>query len=193
MLRHLKEYDAALLIEQAILVTLEQGIATKDIVGEKKALGTAEFADQVIAHLGQSSTFWKPRSYEPLQIPRISHQPDLVHVTERKVIGLDIYIESGETVDKIAENVTLILDQTLFQLVAISNRGVKVYPAVPGVNPDLVDHWCLRVAKKDPSALTDAEALELLGLISLKHSWMHIEKLTLFDHIPGFSKSQGED
>jgi isocitrate dehydrogenase len=53
MLRHLGEFEAAAKIENALLVTLEQGILTRDVVGDAKAVGTRAFTDAIIGNLGK--------------------------------------------------------------------------------------------------------------------------------------------
>src|SRR6478735_10496472 len=58
MLRHLGEFDAAVKVENALLVTMEQGTLTRDVVGDGGAASTTAFTDAIIANLGNDSASW---------------------------------------------------------------------------------------------------------------------------------------
>jgi isocitrate dehydrogenase len=71
---------------------------------------------------------------------------------------------------------------------------VKVYPAVAGMVPDVVDQWRCRFMLRTPGvSATDDQIAALLQRVSSRLQWAHIEKLQMFDGQPGFSKAQGED
>lgn len=193
MLRHIGQYDPATLIEQAMLVTLEQGVGTRDIKGDYAAVSTIDFTDHIIENLGKSSTFWKKRDYKPIQLPQSKKKPDLKASIKHEVIGIDVFIESSQMPDALGHEIEQLVHSSPFTLQEISNRGVKVYPNVGKTHPDVVDHWCLRFLMKDQGPMSDQACLELLDLISQKHRWMHVEKLNVFNGKAGFSKSQGED
>ena len=68
MLVHINQPDIATLIENAWLKTLEDGIHTADIYSDqfsKEKVGTAQFAEAVIARLGQKPSHFKPANYQP--------------------------------------------------------------------------------------------------------------------------------
>jgi isocitrate dehydrogenase len=72
----------------------------------------------------------------------------------------------------------------------ITNRGAMVYPA-SGRRVSLVDHFRCRFVFRDATTSAgDAEILSLLGAVSGKYRWMHVEKLQEFDGEPAFSRSQ---
>ncbi|WP_372946550.1 NADP-dependent isocitrate dehydrogenase, partial [Muriicola sp.] len=75
MLNHIGQTDVAEKIQNAWLTTVEKGIHTYDIYKEgvsKKKVGTREFAQAVIDHLGQTPEILEKVTYEkgaPLQLP----------------------------------------------------------------------------------------------------------------------------
>src|SRR4051812_42337069 len=75
MLRHLRMFDEAASIENALLVTLEQGTLTRDVVGDEGAASTTDFTEAIIANLGRTSPAWPAREYRPLVMPDIPLDP----------------------------------------------------------------------------------------------------------------------
>jgi isocitrate dehydrogenase len=193
MLRHLGKYDAAQLIEQSMLFTLEQGIGTRDLKGDRDAVSTTEFTDIMIQNLGKVSHFWKDRDYRPIKMPQLSKDPDIVKASKHEVVGIDVFIESSQPAEALGRELEQLVNPTSFALIAIANRGVKVFPNVDETQPDVVDHWCVRFMPKDKGQMSDSQCIELLSLISQQYRWMHVEKLNIFNGAAGFSKSQGED
>ncbi len=192
MLRYLNEFEAASAIENALLVTLEAGIRTRDIAGDQGAVTTTAFTDAIISNLGKKSSFWPERTYKPLRMPNVSRQPNLVKA-EEKVIGLDVFIESSLQADELGKSVEALVADTPVELRTISNRGVKVYP-IGGTQPDVVDHWPCRLVLRNPNeTLTNAQVCNILEKIGAKHRWMHIEMLNVYNGNNAFSKAQGED
>jgi isocitrate dehydrogenase len=193
MLRHLGEFEAAAKIENALLVTLEQGILTRDVVGDAKAVGTRAFADAIISNLGKQSENWRVRDYKPIKLPDFPKAPDVVKVEARRTIGTDIFIETGQLPEQLGPALEALAEGTALKLKMISNRGTKVYPSV-GAMTDCVDHYrCRFVARDAASDVTDAQIFDLVQRIGSQYRWMHIEKLPEFNGEPGYTKAQGED
>lgn len=194
MLRYLGEFNAAALIEQAVLVTLEDGQArTGDIVGYDRGTRTSVYTDMIIANLGRKPQKWEVRDYKPLQVPQFPAAPDLVKAASRRVIGVDIFVESGLSSEVLGSSLDQVVADSPFRLKMISNRGTKVYPA-SGTFPDCVDHWRCRFVLHDTMAeLRDEQLLMLLAQISARHRWMHVEKLQEIDGEAGYTMAQGED
>jgi isocitrate dehydrogenase len=194
MLRHLGEFEAANLIEQALYVTLDvDGIQTRDIKGNVGATSTTAFTDAIISNFGKKHPTCPSRAYHPILLPTVSKTPDLVKVSKREVCGIDLFLESAISVDTIGETLEQALANTPVQLKMISSRGVKLYP---GHNPtfDVVDMLTARLAVRDGTySLTDADIIEIIEIISPLYRWNHIEKLNIFDGKLGFTKSHGED
>ncbi len=193
MLRHLGEFEAAARIENALLVTLEQGILTRDVVGDAKAVGTRAFTDAIIGNLGRQSENWRVREYKPIVLPEFPKAPDVVKAEVRRTVGADIFVETGQLPEQLGPALEAIAEESALKLKMISNRGTKVYPSV-GAMTDCVDHYrCRFIARDAAGDLTDAQILDLVQRIGSQYRWMHIEKLPEFDGEAGYTKAQGED
>ena len=201
MLRHMDEFEAATDIEHAILVTMESGIRTRDVLGDVGAVSTSAFTDAVIGNLGKRSAKWSVRDYKPLLLPQVSTAQDFVQATSRRVVGVDIFIESALTPEVLGKSLALLCEGTALTFKSLSNRGTKVFPAT-GAMTDSTDHFSARFMLNDASGnLTNEALFALLTKVGNQHMWMHIEKLQEFV-LPttesgkvelGYSKSQGED
>jgi len=191
MLRHLGEFDAAVKIENAVLVTLEEGkVKTGDVVGYDKCTSTTAYTDEIIKNFGKKSTQFKVREYKPLKMPDVAADRDFVKTKTRKCVGIDLFIESPQAPEVLGPSIEKLLAGSPFTLKGISSRGTKVYPSM-GAITDNPDHYCARLmAKIEP---TDAQMLEAVTKIGSQHKWAHIEKLQEFDGNPGYTKAQGED
>jgi isocitrate dehydrogenase len=194
MLRHLGEFEAAARIEHALLVTLEEGkVRTGDVVGYDKGASTTAFTDAILANLGRKSERHKVRDYKPIRLPRIDAAPDFVTSSRRRVVGMDIFVESPLSAEALGKNLESLAADTPLKLKMISNRGTKVYPPT-GATTDCVDHWRCRFVARDGAAdLPDAVLFDLLRRVAAQHRWMHLEKLQEFDGANGFTMAQGED
>jgi isocitrate dehydrogenase len=192
MLRHLGQFQEACLIEEALLCTLESGkYQTGDVVGYDRGCSTSDFTDAVIRHLGQ-----KPatpiRNYQPLHMPVFSENLGRIIPDKRRVAGVDVFIESDLSPEKIGELLSWIASGSPLQLKMISNRGTQVWPST-GAITDCVNHFRCRFVMRVPGAdLSDSSLFGLLSAVSGVFRWNHIEKLNEFDGNPAFTKAQGE-
>ena len=193
MLRHLGEFEAAERIEHAVLVTLESGTRTRDIAGDEGATGTKAYTTAIIGNLGKRSATWTVREHKPLQLPQVSAAPDFVRPKERRVVGVDIFLESPSDAESIGHGLEQVASDTPLQLKMIGNRGTKVYQPT-GAITDVVDQWVARFVQRDEAGdVSDSTILALLGKIARDHRWSHVEKLQEFDGEQGFTRAQGED
>jgi isocitrate dehydrogenase len=191
MLRHLKEFEAAERIEQALLYTLGVQKAFLKDLDKTSTLTTTAFTDLVIQNLGKKTDFWPQRPYKPLILPVVQIPSQEVL---RKEVGVDLYIESSLSADMLGKSLEEIALPSPFNLKMISNRGVQVYPAIGDIKPDTVDHWRARFFLKDKNnVVTDKDIFDLTAHIGRHHRWMHLEKLNDFNQSPGFTKAQGEE
>lgn len=131
MLVHIHQNEAASLIHNAWLKTIEEGIHTYDIYQEgvsKKKVGTKEFADEVILRLGKKPETLKSISYEPKKGQEImAHHGTTITSTKRELVGVDVVLYSHDSAEKIAKALTELLTPSL-QLESIANRGSQVWP-----------------------------------------------------------------
>jgi len=193
MLRHIGEFDVAADVEHAVLVTLEAGVRTGDIVGYDKGAPTTAYTDAIVANLGKRSERWKVRDYKPIKLPEVDPAIDFVKPDSRAVVGLDVFVESPLTAAELGASLMELTRDTRLSLVMIGNRGTKVFPPT-GAITDLADHYrCRFIIRENPGDLPDEDVHQVLARISRRHRWMHIEKLQEFDGELGFTRDQGEN
>jgi isocitrate dehydrogenase len=193
LLRHIGDFESASRIEQALLVTLEEGrVRTGDVVGYDRCASTTAFADAIIANLGRTPQHTPVRSYRPLALPA-SKPPAALTPASRRVIGVDVFVESLLSADELGQSLERIAEGSPLRLKMISNRGTKVFPSM-GAMTDCVDHWRCRFVLRDAAGeLSDEQLLGLVSRIAAQHRWMHLEKLQEFNGQEAFTKAQGED
>ena len=190
MLRHLEQFDAAETLEQAVLMTLEDGIHTQDVKGGPP-VGTIEFTDAIEARMGQRSST-PSRNHRALKLPVITREEARSELGSRAIVGVDIFIESTDSPDRVAEQLKRCLPGTPYSLKMVSNRGTVVWPRTGG-STGCVDHFRARFMIADQSQWTPTSVLGLLEKVQKVYRWMHVEKLELHNGQPGFTKAQGEN
>jgi isocitrate dehydrogenase len=190
MLRHIGEGKAASDVEQAVLVTLESGIRTSDMLGVQNPTSTTDFTKSVISNLGKRSKLSPPRDYMRVELPQAVPGVNVVPASSRRVSGVDVYIESDLDPKALAGNLEKLIQSSPTRLEMITNRGAMVFPSSDR-RVSLVDHFRCRFVLGDDNAILDDDAiLALVRAIGTQHRWMHVEKLQEFDGEPAFSKSQ---
>ena len=190
MLRHIGEGKAANDVEQAVLVTLESGIRTSDMIGVRNPASTTEFSRAVISNLGKRSKVSPPRDYKKVELPAAQLGVNVVRAKSRRLMGVDVYVESELEPKALATSLEGLAKSSPLRLEMITNRGAMVYPSSER-RVSLVDHFrCRFVPRNSASDLADADILTLMATIASQHRWMHIEKLQEFDGKSAFSKSQ---
>ncbi|MCL4509024.1 MAG: NADP-dependent isocitrate dehydrogenase [Chloroflexi bacterium] len=194
MLVHIGQAEAAARVHNAWLRTIEDGMHTYDIYDpavSRARVGTAEFADAVIARLGEMPKTLKAARY-PSNSERIA-----VHVSERsrarkELVGIDVFIDSQASVEELAKALEANAGPDL-RLVMITNRGQKVYP---GGIPETfcVDHWRCRFQGHSPDRPVPYEqVIDLLSrLAAAGLPFIKTEGLFTFDGKAGFSLGQGQ-
>jgi len=196
MLRYLGEFDAASSIENALLVTLEEGkVRTGDVVGydSGKNATTEQFTAEVIKNLGRKSSKWKVREYKPIKMPQFSTEPAYVKAKSRRVAGIDLFVEANLFPEELGKKMEALAVGTPVALKAISSRGTKVFPPT-GTVLDVTDMYTCRFMARDATGdLDDGQILDLVQRVGGQVKWTHIEKLNEFDGQPGWTKAQGED
>jgi isocitrate dehydrogenase len=193
MLRRLEEFAAASAIENAVIAVLEDGkFRTRDIAGDAGSCSTTDYTDAIIASLGRKPAKAFVREHKAIRMPDVAAAPDFVKVKERKVAGADVFVEWTGAVEALGQGVEKALAGSPFRLHMISSRGTKLYPGVSAVT-DTVDAFQARCLKADGGDTSDAEILDLLARVTTAARWSHVEKLSVFDGVNGWTKAQGED
>ncbi|MFT5485619.1 MAG: isocitrate dehydrogenase [Paracoccaceae bacterium] len=193
MLAHIGQPKVAQRVHNAWLRTIEEGVHTPDIFGKNshEKVGTAAFAEAVIARMGQQPETLPAAAYaangERIVMPEVERRTPAL----KKLVGVDVFLQSTLTVEALAETLRA-LDTDTYTLQMITNRGVKVWP--DGLAETFcTDHWrCRFMSMPDqafgkPAILDVLQTLDDWGLDFIK-----TEHLYLFDGEPGYSLGQGQ-
>ena len=203
MLAHLGQLETADKIKNAWLATIEEGYHTADVYQEgisKKKVSTQQFADEVIARLGNT-----PKS---LAISKLTEGSGVMKTFEYKrkkakkeLVGVDIFIDWEGSNPNIIGEVLSKVNSLNLKLKMITNRGVKVYPK--GLKETYcTDHWRCRFVSVDAEIKSNIpnysviEKEQIIALLSELHikgfDAIKTENLYEFDGKRGFSLGQGE-
>tara|TARA_R110000868_G_scaffold189695_2_gene433089 strand:- start:134745 stop:136184 length:1440 start_codon:yes stop_codon:yes gene_type:complete len=192
MLGHLGQHDVAANIYNAWARAMEDGCHTSDIaVKGDKALSTTEFADAVIARLGQKPEKLPAAAAEGKgQMKMPTSAECKVNTAVKKMVGVDICIDClDKTIPELGAVLESLPNSPLkFEL--ISSRGMKVYPGQEVKVPCGSDFWRCRFYGQEVSI---GDVHKLLGnMEALGLQWVKVENLYTYDGIQGFSLCQGE-
>jgi isocitrate dehydrogenase len=192
LLRHVGLETEAVRLENAIRVTLEEGIAPRDVRGEVGAASTTDFTDAVIAHLGKKPHRFEARGSKRLAIEQVKSRLRISAPAKQMSVGADVFIQFTGTPQELGRTLEALSDQTALRLKMISNRGTRVYPGE--TQADCSDQWRCRFVTRSDAELSDRQLYDLLFKLSeYRLHWMHLEKLQMIDGKPGWTKAQGED
>ena len=194
MLVHIGQTEAAELVHNALLRTLEEGIHTQDIYTEGvsvEKVGTQQFAEALITRLGKQPRKFNAVRYRAVDpVVRTSWTPR--PPAEKKLVGIDLFLDWRQgTPDELGTALRQVSCDGL-KLSMITNRGVKVWP---GGRPETfcTDHWRCRFMIADGANANHRKVISLLeGIEAAKLDFIKTENLYTFDGEPGFSLGQGE-
>ncbi len=194
MLNHIGQTDIAEKVQNAWLKTLEDGIHTYDIFKEgisKQKVGTKEFANAVIANLGNKPTLLKAVSYannSSLNLPKYKRKP----AARKELVGVDVFVHwAGSDPDTLADKIKNIESDTI-KLSMITNRGIKVWPN--GFKETFcTDHWRCRFKPAEGFSMNKTNIIELLNkAIDENIDTIKTENLYSFDGTLAYSLGQGQ-
>ena len=195
MLVHIGQSDIAERVHNAWLTTLEDGIHTYDIFEQgisREKVGTREFAQAVVARLGQRPKKLKAVSYAAAK-GEAAHTPEPTLATpSRSVQGVDVYVnwESCDS-DALAAKLSPLAGPE-FRLTMLTSRGVKVWP---DGHPETYrgDQFRCRHMAADGGETKQAQIVALLGrLAGAGLSIAQTVTLYSYDGERGYSLGQGE-
>nr|WP_299419864.1 NADP-dependent isocitrate dehydrogenase [uncultured Emticicia sp.] len=194
MLNHIGQTKVAEKIQNAWLKTIEDGIHTYDIYKEgvsQEKVGTNEFAQAVIANLGQEPKLLKSVTYAEnasLNLPKYERKSP----AKKELVGVDLFVHwSGKNPDELAAIVQA-LDTNEVKLSMITNRGIKVWPE--GFEETFcTDHWRCRFKPTEGNQMSKHSIINLLNeAIQRGIDTIKTENLYTFDGKMGFSLGQGQ-
>ena len=197
MLVYIGQSEVAEKVHNAWLKTIEDGVHTYDIFKEDTStekVGTKEFAQAVIARIGQSPSKLKAVKYETDK--QIATKPVSTQKAKKEVVGVDLFLHWTEVDGNKDANVLgeelVKYQQDGLKLKMITNRGLKVYPnGFP--ETFCTDHWRCRFQKADESPIKNADIIALMNVIDKAgFDIIKTENLCTFDGEAGFSLGQGQ-
>jgi len=189
MLVHLGLPEVASTIHNAWLRTIEDGIHTYDIYKEatsKEKVGTQGFAQAVIARLGKKPQTLKEVHYtSPKHVTHERRQKESA-AQQKALIGTDVFIAFLGKTEELHTKLRGLVPGGM-QLVAIGNRGAKVWPSQVS-ETFCSDTWRCRFLSKHPGgAVSHEQVIELLRSLSQNHlDFLHVENLYTFNGQAGF-------
>jgi len=192
MLQHLKEAEAAERVRLAWLKAIEDGVHTYDIYKEgvsKKRVGTKEFADAIIARMGEAPATLKARGQGGVwpSVPVLKPRP----APRKELVGVDLFVDWVDGPKALGDKLTVVMAEP-FKLAMVTNRGVKVYPE-GAPETFCVDHYRCRYLL--PTGLKGSPALVAELMMRVAQAGFDVVKtegLYIFDGEPGFSLGQGQ-
>jgi len=198
MLVHIGQGDVATRVHNAWLKTLEDGIHTYDIFSEqhsKQQVGTNEFAEAVVARLGQKPEILKPVEYKAEETGAVKKiELKKRPRAKKELVGVDVFIDEHEpNAEALAKKLQPLTTEGL-KMLMMTNRGVKVWPG-GFAETFCSDHWRVRYMgpEGDEKPITHADISRLLARFS-EHGvdYIKTENLYTFDGQAGYSLGQGE-
>lgn len=199
MLRHIGQSDIANKIENALLYTLEQGYHTADFgKSREQALSTTDFADKIIANLGQvpginpakqvlssGQEFRKPAAPSANRM-MVSKKDD-----NARLIGFDLFIESDALPNEVGDRIKNLLPADL-KLVTMSNRGTQVYPT-GSIYTECINQYRVRIERVDESGhLEPEQVFDLAATIGKQIRICSVEMLMIYHGKKAYSLAQGQ-
>ncbi|HEU4574324.1 MAG TPA: NADP-dependent isocitrate dehydrogenase [Chitinophagaceae bacterium] len=194
MLNHIGQTDVAEKVQNAWLKTIEEGIHTYDIFKEgvsKQLVGTREFAQAVIANLGQQPQQLKAVSYAKgtaLRLPKYQRKSP----AKKELVGVDVFVQwNGSNPDELAGMLKKMEHEDV-QLTMITNRGIKVWP--DGFEETFcTDHWRCRFKPANGQHLTKKQIIQLLAKAEENNiDSIKTENLYMFNGKQAYSLGQGQ-
>jgi len=198
MLAYIGQAEVADKVKNAWLTAIEDGYHTGDIYKEgvsTKLVNTQEFADEVIARLGETPSKLPVSTMNQgegtIEIPKYERK-----IQEKQLVGTDVFIDwQGTDSNEIGDKLSAIGGVNI-KLKMITNRGVKVYPnGLPETY--CTDHWRCRFVNFDTDNNYAPVSYEsVIDLLAKCHSAgfdvIKTENLYEFGGKRGFSLGQGE-
>ena len=202
MLVHIGQGSVAAKVQNALLYTIESGVATSDIFKEgvsTKRVGTKEFGEAVVANLGKLPSTFKAVSYEDFEFDNnggfvYDENVDVKRFAKqsKKLVGVDLYIDLATYGKPLADRLNKLVEGTKFYLQMISCRGLTIYPSAPAGDA-ANDHFRCRFKPKDGAEMNKFDINELMNIFAKDGlDVTKMDNLFEFDGQMGYSLGQSE-
>ncbi|MCX6290039.1 MAG: NADP-dependent isocitrate dehydrogenase [Bacteroidetes bacterium] len=197
MLRHLGLMEQAVVIENALLYTLESGIHTGDF-GDKNipSVNTTVFAQAIIDNFGKQPKHnpkpFLPNFYVTPTNFKLEHNPMLQSDLrdQHKIVGVDFFIESSDQPKIIADKCLTHASESL-TLVTITNRGTQVWPS-GSVFTNLVNQFYCRFETVNEAPLSQDQVIDLYRSLAKDFKICSLEVLNMWADKKAYSLAQGQ-
>ncbi len=182
MLVHIGQADVATRLHNAWLRTIEDGIHTADIYLEgtsRERVGTREFAQAIVARLGQMPEQFKAAAYRN-DAGRAAIVARPTPTTRKELVGVDVFVDWRERDANALAAALQPHDGEGLRLNMLTNRGVRVWPnGMP--ETFLTDHMRCRY-NATGGTVSHAQVAGLLGrLAAAGVDFIKTEHLYTFD------------
>jgi isocitrate dehydrogenase len=197
MLRHLGMMEKAVMIENALLYTLESGVHTGDF-GDKSipSVNTTVFAQTIIDNFGKQPTQNPKPSLKDFDfVPTnsaITKNPMLLSSKNEahKIVGADFFVETTLQPNELAA-IAIKQEKDQLKLVTISNRGTQVWPT-GSVFTNLVNQYRIRFETDASNPLSQSDILNLYAALSKDLQISSVEILSMWGDKKAYSLAQGQ-
>jgi isocitrate dehydrogenase len=199
MMTHIGQPEVAERIHNAWLRTIEDGVHTYDVFREgvsKQLVGTQEFADAVIARLGQ-----KPQTLQPAEVNKDAKPMNPATYTwtrkpaeNKALVGVDIFVHWSGTKPEELANILKANAIGGLELSMITNRGIQVWPN-GHESTFCTDHWRCRffptgTGKTNVQPMTSQLIVDQLAKYAAAGvDFIKTENLYAFDGVQAFTKA----
>lgn len=197
LLRHVGLMQSAVMIENALLYTLENGQHTGDFGDKSKgSLNTTQFAEAIIANFGKKPEHNpRPDLTDTASTCTVLHldknaMMESVEGVEEKIVGVDMFIESNVQPMDIAKKCERHAG-VKFKLVNISNRGTQVWPTGSRYT-NLVNLYNVRFESLDGEGLNQQDVIGLYVSLSGDFKICSLELLNKWGEMRSYSQAQGQ-
>ncbi|MCU0431045.1 MAG: NADP-dependent isocitrate dehydrogenase [Cytophagaceae bacterium] len=193
MLQYIGQHEVAEKIQNAWLKTLEDGVLTYDVYREgmhTAKVGTKEFAEAIIARLGQVPSQLPPARFIPAPPIRL---PEYQRKSPRKKVfkGFDLFLHWNKNSAEELANMVMECSTEKLALSMITNRGIKVWPN--GLRETFcTDHWRCRFKPVNGVAESEDIVSVLKKAIDNHLDVIKTENLYAFDGVDAYSLGQGQ-
>ena len=195
MLVHIGQTDVAERAHNAWLKTMEDGIHTYDIFREgvsKQKVGTKEFAEAVVARLGQVPEKLPVARYNAAPPQSGSSKAVTLSNAKKELVGVDLWIADPAANAETMAKVLAPLTGSELKLSMMSNRGMKVWPNA-AADIYVVDHLRCRFLGANGGAVTGKATAALIARVAEAGlDIIKTDSLYTFDGQRGYSLAQGE-
>jgi isocitrate dehydrogenase len=194
MLIHIGQQDVAERVHNAWLRTLEDGVHTYDVYKEglsKQKVGTKEFAEAVVARLGQKPETLKPVHYGAARKrDAVKERAESAMGANGTLDGIDVFVQWDSRDAKSLAAALQKANGDGLSLIMIDNRGVKVWP--DGM-PETFCTESFRCRFLSQGGVKPEQVVALQSrVIGCGVDIAKTENLRTFDGKPGYTLAQGQ-